>query len=231
MIRVYMLQTTTMNHHNRPLHGFTLIELLVVVSIIAILIAMLLPALGAARDQTIRITCLSRLHAITLATVTYQLDNRQEMPHRPGSGQLNRVQDGGAGYDINKTFIEPYLDAPRDPTMFCPGPVYQVRNPSVHSAYVVESIGYQFYFRPAATWVVPKPDYRGPKAGQLPLWACISFQKPSDGKYFGHDAAERVEEPSGLNNSRLDGSAAWHDWAGTQIAVTHPTARFFWVVP
>ena len=48
--------------------GFTLIELLVVIAIIAILAAMLLPALGKAKQASQRSACLSNLHQIALAT-------------------------------------------------------------------------------------------------------------------------------------------------------------------
>ncbi|MEM6458304.1 MAG: prepilin-type N-terminal cleavage/methylation domain-containing protein [Planctomycetota bacterium] len=64
----------------RPLHGFTLIELLVVISIIALLIALLLPALGAARSAGQAVACLSNVRQIGIATQLYAEDFDESFP-------------------------------------------------------------------------------------------------------------------------------------------------------
>ena len=60
--------------------GFTLIELLVVISIIALLISILLPALGAARDTARNIQCLSNIRQHGTMLEMYGSDNGGKMP-------------------------------------------------------------------------------------------------------------------------------------------------------
>lgn len=69
-------------------HAFTLIELLVVVAIIALLLAILLPTLGAARAKGQRVKCESNLRTIGHALQFYLAENRDKFPDAPFYGCL-----------------------------------------------------------------------------------------------------------------------------------------------
>jgi prepilin-type N-terminal cleavage/methylation domain-containing protein len=82
----------------RTRRGFTLIELLVVVAIIALLISILLPSLGRAREQAKRAVCASNLRSITQACITYSMDNNDSVPlHRGVEPTYVYVNKTGAG--------------------------------------------------------------------------------------------------------------------------------------
>ncbi|NJL31674.1 MAG: prepilin-type N-terminal cleavage/methylation domain-containing protein [Phycisphaerales bacterium] len=66
--------------HVKPNSGFTLIELLVVISIIALLIGILLPALASARESGRTTSCLSSLRQISLLFEVYSNDYKDQMP-------------------------------------------------------------------------------------------------------------------------------------------------------
>jgi len=111
--------------------AFTLIELLVVISIIAILVGILLPALGAARRSAYTITCGQNQQQMGVALQAYAVDNEDRLAVNPEAGM-----DFGRGYfGINQAtnaiytlgtdelvglgmMLDGYASDPR--TMFCP---------------------------------------------------------------------------------------------------------------
>ena len=81
------------NVKRRGTKGFTLVELLVVIGIIALLIAILLPALGKAREASQRTKCLSNLRQVGTMLQFYANEYKDQVP-------IGRNTDGWGGYHI-----------------------------------------------------------------------------------------------------------------------------------
>ena len=78
--------------------GFTLIELLVVIAVIALLVGILLPSLGKARDSARAVKCLSQLRTLGQFTAMYADGNKDSMPRSQHSAFPNRVAPWGYAF-------------------------------------------------------------------------------------------------------------------------------------
>jgi len=225
--------------------GFTLIELLVVVAIIAILAAMLLPALSQARERARQATCISNLKQISVVFFMYIQDEKELFP-----GACNTPQPAWQGRRfaaILSDYLEPSRPGAGDrtlakvwncPTIYKKVPYYTNNAPYYRRIWDITESSYGWNFSMANSagypaWYGPF-KYRGKALDKVILltetcwWANSGYDVSSGGSFDAYWGIPSKAHGEFLNCLFLDGHVASHRARDLKYDTSVPS---YWTLP
>jgi len=213
------------SQQHRHIKGFTLIELLVAIAIIAILAAILIPAIGGVRQTANKAECVSRIRQLVIATKAYGNEHGGRAPHpnltvdgEPSFSHAPHFYSEAAFEKTLKLYLEDRFAA-----MYCPSALSEDPNgtydPQVQRVANKPNdfVSYQYFngdsngTNPTGK---PKPEYNllfrntinAPE--QYAMWGCLTYVTGS--RTYGHmEGRSAGTTPEGMNAGYADGSVRW----------------------
>jgi prepilin-type N-terminal cleavage/methylation domain-containing protein/prepilin-type processing-associated H-X9-DG protein len=199
--------------------GFTLVELLVVIGIIAVLVAILLPALKKARDAANEAVCMSGLRQFGVGFQVYADSNQGFLPEdgpdgtNSTDGAIGRKSPNSPPYDDNGFYLPTGVD---DPALWYNAIPPLVNNKSWYDMYTLHRAGKQ-----------PMPA-----AGNNSIWSCPTAGQPASlfGSYVDPDTLvkgndEIDPQPPNAQTTAQDGQNYYQLWGkdkGRLNFITYP---------